>query len=369
MAEDFDVNQPGGGSLRPPSSSGQPPAGPPPPPPPPQPELQRPPARRRVFGMPVRAGAVIALAIAVGLVAWFVLRDTGSKNANKTTQSGAHAATVDELANLAQSLKHPIFWLGPRENTTYELTQTKSGKIYVRYLPAGVDVGSSTQYLTVATYPFPGALAALQKVAKRTGSVSETIANDGIAVLDKAHPTNVHAAYPGVDYQVEVFDPTANSAMQAVEAGQLAALGPFSPSAVPKAASVADLQGLAARLGHPVYWAGKKAGSSYELTETLDGKTFIRYLPNGVEVGSKHPYLTVATYPFPGALEALQQTAKGNAAGTIHLPGGGLAVVDPTSPMSIRIAFPAGDVQVEVFDPSPAHGRQIVTSGEITAVS
>jgi hypothetical protein len=329
-------------------------------------------ARRR-RARSIRIGAVVALALAAGLVAWFLLRDNGSSNKAATTS--ANAVSVDQLASLAASLGHPIFWLGPKSGYTYELTQTPNGKIYVRYLPAGVAVGASKPYLTVATYPFPNAFPALQKQGKASGVNSFNVSNGGIALLDRGYPESTHVAYPGVDYQVEVFDQTPGAAMHTVSAGQLTYLGtlqtsnpsPSAPNAT--AASVADLKSLAASLGHPIYWAGAKPGYTYELTQTSTGKVYIRYLPKGVKVGASEPYLTVATYPFPHAFAAIQRNARGNRTGTIKLAGGGLAVIDAHYPKSIHAAYPNSNVQVEVFDPSPVHTRQTVSSGKIAAIS
>jgi hypothetical protein len=129
------------------------------------------------------------------------------------------------------------------------------------------------------------------------------------------------------------------------------------------------LKSFAASLGHPIYWAGPRPGNTYELMQTSNGNVFIRYLPPGVKVGAPAGYLTVATYPFPNALEAIQRTARGNKTGTIRLTGGGLAVVDGQYPKSIHLAYPRSDFQVEVFDPSPARVRQIVSSLKIVRVS
>ena len=95
---------------------------------------------------------------------------------------------------------------------------------------------------------------------------------------------------------------------------------------------------------------------------------FIRYLPSGVAPGAKRPYLTVATYPFPGAFAAVRRTAAKNPTGTIRLSGGGLAVVDAGYPKSIHVAYPGVPYQVEVFDPSPARARAIVSSGKVKAL-
>ena len=182
-----------------------------------------------------RLGAVIAIAIAAGLVAWLLLRGNGDPSSNPAQVAGATATTRSELAGLAATVQHPIFWLGPRRGFTYELTQTSSGQIYVRYLPDGVDVGADTPHLTVVTYPFPYAYRAIRKKAAAKGAVTARLARGGLAVLDNGYPQSAHIAYPGVNYQVEVYDPTPARAMQLVSSGGLRHVGRLkaSPSAVP----------------------------------------------------------------------------------------------------------------------------------------
>ena len=150
----------------------------------------------------------------------------------------------------------------------------------MRYLPDGVEVGADKPYLTVVTYPFPGAYAAVRKQAAAKGAVTARLARDGLAVLDNGYPQSVHVAYPGVNYQVEVYDPTPARAMQLVSSGGLRHLGRLkaSPSAAatpsgaePTAASVDELKSLARELGHPIYWAGARPGYTYELTRTTRG--------------------------------------------------------------------------------------------------
>ena len=52
----------------------------------------------------------------------------------------------------------------------------------------------------MATYPFPGAYAALEKQAAARGAVTAKLAGGGIAVLDGSYPESVHVAYPNVNY-------------------------------------------------------------------------------------------------------------------------------------------------------------------------
>ena len=89
----------------------------------------------------------------------------------------------------------------------------------MRYLPLGVKAGAPEgKYLIVATYPFPKAFAALQAVAH--GS-QIGLPGGGIAVVDQAYPKSVHLAYPGVAYQVEVFDPSPARARQVAVSGDV----------------------------------------------------------------------------------------------------------------------------------------------------
>src|SRR5690242_8255360 len=63
----------------------------------------------------VRLSAVIALALAAGLVAWLVLRShSGSTGSNgPALVAGASAVSPAGIRNEAVAVGHPIFWLGP----------------------------------------------------------------------------------------------------------------------------------------------------------------------------------------------------------------------------------------------------------------
>ena len=101
----------------------------------------------------------------------------------------------------------------------------------------------------------------------------------------------------------------------------------------------------------------------YELTRTTAAKVYVRYLPFGVKAGApKADYLTVATYPFAAAYEALQKVADGQEK---TVPGGGTALVDAGHPQSVHIAFPGVDYQVEVYHPSPQRTLTVALSGDV----
>lgn len=299
------------------------------------------------------------LAVIGGLVLWLALRNSGSS---------AKAVSVAQIRTLATSVGHPVFWVGPQQGYIYELKRSSDGSIYIRYLPQGVKPGAREQYLTVATYPFGGAYAAIRNVLKQGGATPIRLAHGGLAEFSTTNPNNVHAAYPGIEYQAEVFDPNGGAAA-IVREGRLAAFGGPSGSTAPKpiAASPARLRSLVKRLGRPIYWAGPRRGYTYEVRRTPERKVYIRYLPPGVPVGSRRSYLTVATYPFPGAFAAIQRTAKRKHQVKIRLAGGGLGVMDARNPNNVHLAYPGSDYQVEVFDPS-GRARRVATSGRITAI-
>jgi hypothetical protein len=75
----------------------------------------------------------------------------------------------------------------------------------------------------VATYPFPGAFAGIQRTAREKNQRTIKLAGGGLAVFNPTVPTNVHLAYPGSDYQIEVFDP-AGRANRIVSAGRIIAI-------------------------------------------------------------------------------------------------------------------------------------------------
>jgi hypothetical protein len=136
-----------------------------------------------------------------------------------------------------------------------------------------------------------------------------------------------------------------------------------------EAVSVTALAALPASLGHPVYWAGARAGATYELTRTPDGRVYVRYLTGGAKVGSQLPdFLTVGTYVVPNAEAAVRAAAAQPGAVSVPLRGG-VAFYNRARPTSVYFAYAGSDVQVETYDPSPAVARQLVETGAIKPVS
>jgi hypothetical protein len=197
-----------------------------------EPEESRAPAERMtLYRRPrVRLGAVVALAIGAALVAWIVVDSRGTQSS--PTPSAITPAkpiapiglSAKGLRTLTAAVQAPIYWIGPKPGYLYELTRTNTGKIFIRYLPPGAKVGSKQSiYLIVATYPFRNALQALKNLSGRR---KVAIPGGGIAIVDAQHPQSVHLAYPGVDNQVEIYDPSPAKSLRIARSGQVRPVTP-----------------------------------------------------------------------------------------------------------------------------------------------
>jgi hypothetical protein len=134
------------------------------------------------------------------------------------------------------------------------------------------------------------------------------------------------------------------------------------------ATSESELREFAASAPHPVYWAGPRTGQTYELTNTSDGRVYIRYLPEGVKAGDPRPqFLTVGTYPRARAYAELKRAASAPGAMSRELPGGGLAVVSRGS-SSVYFGYPDARYQVEVYTPSASSARNLVFGGQVVPI-
>jgi hypothetical protein len=167
----------------------------------------------------IRLAALLAAGFATFVVGWLLIGggDKGSTRA-QTSVSGASEA---ELRSFAASASNPVYWAGPRTGQTYELFKTNDGRVYVRYLPAGVKVGDPRpQFLTVGTYPLANAFAATKRISRGPGRVTRALPGGGIAVFSPGTPS-VYFSYPGAKYQVEVYAPSPSTTRSLVLNGQV----------------------------------------------------------------------------------------------------------------------------------------------------
>jgi hypothetical protein len=161
-----------------------------------------------------------ALAVATGVLGlWIVFSHDSSTPSSSAPSVKPVALSASGLRTLARFVPEPIYWAGPKKGYFYELRRTKKDDIYIRYLPPGVNAGAKgAKYLVVASYPFPGALDALEKVAHGKGI---RLRGGGLALVDQSYPKSVHLAFPNVDYQVEVYDPSPARALAVASPGEV----------------------------------------------------------------------------------------------------------------------------------------------------
>jgi hypothetical protein len=192
----------------------------------PEPQVNAPDARERARDALRRTrltiGVVVALAIAAVLIAWAVVgRDSAhdQSSAQSPQQISPVGLSASGLRTLATAVGQPIYWAGAKKGYLYELTRTREGNVYIRYLPPGVKAGAKgANYLVIVTYPYRNALQALKNIAN---GHEIAIPRGGIALVDKSHPTSVHLAYPGSEYEMEVYDPSPARSLEVARSGDV----------------------------------------------------------------------------------------------------------------------------------------------------
>ena len=185
----------------------------------------------------MRIGAAVAVAAGAGLGAWALVGHGGPASSSPSTVAasppaapaatakpiGPVALSAKGLRTLTSSVDQPVYWAGPKAGYLYELTRTSTGTVFIRYLPPGVKAGAKQRkYLIIATYPFVNPVKALKNLA----GTHLVIPGGGVAMVDRVHPQSVHLAYPGVDDQVEIYDPSPARSLRIARSGEVRPVSP-----------------------------------------------------------------------------------------------------------------------------------------------
>lgn len=180
----------------------------------------------------VRIGAVIAIAIAGGLLGWLLTRGGNDTTAASTAAGsptiragqtlpgfppgihlGPQIVAPSGLVTMQRALHQPIYWLGQQQGTRLELEKLSNGNVFVTYLPPSAkSSGDRTQYLVVGTYPVHDATTGLKAVAKTTGGAILNRTDGAIVLISPRHPKSAYVAYPKANFEVEIYGPKANQA-------------------------------------------------------------------------------------------------------------------------------------------------------------
>ncbi|HET6346774.1 MAG TPA: hypothetical protein VFH51_17705 [Myxococcota bacterium] len=173
----------------------------------------------------LRLRLVVAAVLAVGLILWIALRDDDGDD-SQSSSSGAEIVSVDSLREAAGEQGSPIYWAGELQGTELELSQPDSSRTYVRYLTGEAEAGDpNPDFLTVGTYEDPEALQNLRKKGSGPSGVLAKAPGGATVYFDSNRPTSVYVVYPGVDAQIEVYDPDFKRALQLVNSGQIVSAG------------------------------------------------------------------------------------------------------------------------------------------------
>jgi hypothetical protein len=305
--------------------------------------------------------AVFLVALIIGIVTWLIF----GRGDNSTKSSSPTTAVVSEqgLQKLVGTLGTPVFWAGPKQGVSYGVEQRSSGQVYVRYLGKGMKA-DTVGTLTVGTYPMKNAYSKTLALGKKTGWTQLTTGTGGVtAFTNSAHPRSVFLALSGLNYQVEVYDPTSGRAAALVQAGRILRVTQGERLGL----TLAALKTKVASLGTTVYWIGPKSGVTYEYTRNPNGNTYLRYLPKGVAVGASDAYMTVGTYPMSNAVAMTRKAATQTGAVSVTLAGAE-AFYTKSKPTNVYAAFTGSNYQIEVFDPDSAAALAAVDSGELKPV-
>jgi len=179
----------------------------------------------------IRPTAAIAVAIAVGLLVWLLLiKGGGDDSSSEGNQDSAQpkAVSVVSESELLGGLKgtgYPIYWAGPRVEVGYEVSRPSSDRTFIRYLPKGEKAETEKPFLTVGSYRQSGALARIQELGQEQGAVLVQAAGGGAAYAEGPAATSAYLAFPGVNTQIEVFDPKRGEALDLIRSGAIVPVG------------------------------------------------------------------------------------------------------------------------------------------------
>jgi hypothetical protein len=166
---------------------------------------------------------ILLVILSVALIAMVVVWLTRDDNSSSSAGGEAEVVTNTELSEFAAEQGAPVYWLGERRNESYELTDSPSGRIYIRYLTDGAEAGDErATFVTVATYPADNGVAALRKAAGEQEGAKLGKTDDGaVLLIDPTSPDNAHLAYPGANLQIEVYSPVPGEALRLAARGDV----------------------------------------------------------------------------------------------------------------------------------------------------
>jgi hypothetical protein len=169
-----------------------------------------------------RLGAVLVGLLVIVIAIWLIAG--GDDDDEPSSDSAAAPAIVDAdaLQERSEEEETPIYWAGEQAGAELELSVPEEGRTYVRYLTGGAEAGDpQPNFLTVGTYAFAEPIPALEELAGKPGGVQRTGPGGAVVYFNRNSPSSVYIAYPGVEAQIEVFDPDPKRAKELATSGAI----------------------------------------------------------------------------------------------------------------------------------------------------
>jgi hypothetical protein len=171
---------------------------------------------RKKFGIALGTSALVG-ALVVFVILFFTgnSRFSNAQSNEANPLAGEVALSEAELAKLISDAQVSAYWIGPEANAKYALTITADNQVFVKYLPNGDGLGDlAPKYKVIATYPE----AAAYDITRAAGTQATAVAfinADGAAIYySKDRDTNVYVAYSGIPFEIEIFDPKSEIALE-----------------------------------------------------------------------------------------------------------------------------------------------------------
>jgi hypothetical protein len=180
----------------------------------------------------LRIAAGVAAAVIVVIVLILLLAGGGGSSSTTTEASSAPAegggkaelVAAPELLGAMKGVGYAVYWAGPRLGVGYEVLRLPDERTYVRYLPKGEPIESKNPFLTVGSYRQPGAFKHIQQLGEK-GGILVKVAGGGSAYAEGPSSTSAYVAFPGVDTQIEVYDPHGGQALKLIRSGAIVPVG------------------------------------------------------------------------------------------------------------------------------------------------
>jgi hypothetical protein len=168
-------------------------------------------------------GAAVAVLIVVALILVLAL---GGGDDSSNSESGPQVLSLDALREDVSGQTPPVYWAGEQPGAQLELSRPADGRTYVRYLTGGAKAGDERpDFLTVGTYFHADPVKALKRQAQGAEGVIATAPGNATVYFNRDEPHSVYLAYPGVEVEIEVYDPDFTRALQLVNSGQIIPVG------------------------------------------------------------------------------------------------------------------------------------------------